>query len=51
MTRAATALPTGLSWQQFVEMLDRDQYIHAELIDGQVVMVTPSWLHQRTSRR
>lgn len=47
MTGAAPALPTGLSWEQFVELLDRDEYKHAELIDGQVVVVTPSWLHQR----
>ncbi len=42
MTGAATALPSGL-----LELLDRDEYKTAELIDGQVVVSTPSWLHQR----
>lgn len=34
MTGAATAVPTGLSWEQFVELLDRDEYRSAELIDS-----------------
>lgn len=44
---ATSALPTGLSWEQFLELLDQDEYKDAELIDGQVVVGTPSWLHQR----
>jgi Uma2 family endonuclease len=47
MTGAATALPSGLTWEQFLELLDQDEYKSAELIDGQVVLGTPSWLHQR----
>jgi Uma2 family endonuclease len=47
MTGAATALPSGLTWEQFLELLDRDEYTSAELIDGQVVVSTPSWMHQR----
>lgn len=47
MTGAATALPSGLTWEQFLELLDQDEYRSAELIDGQVVVGTPSWLHQR----
>ena len=47
MTGAATALPSGLTWEQFLELLDQDEYKSAELIDGQVVVSTPSWLHQR----
>ena len=43
----ATALPSGLSWEQFLELLEQDEYKNAELIDGRVVVVTPSWLHQR----
>jgi Uma2 family endonuclease len=43
----ATALPSGQSWEQFLELLDQDEYLNAELIDGQVVVSTPSWLHQR----
>ena len=43
----ATALPAGLSWEQFLELLEQDEYKNAELIDGRVVAVTPSWLHQR----
>jgi Uma2 family endonuclease len=47
MTGAATALPSGLTWEQFLELLDQDEYKTAELIDGQVVVSTPSWMHQR----
>ena len=47
MTGAATALPSGLTWEQFLELLDQDEYKSAELIGGQVVVGTPSWLHQR----
>jgi Uma2 family endonuclease len=47
MTGAATALPSDLSWEQFLELLDQDEYKNAELIDGQVVVVTPNWIHQR----
>jgi Uma2 family endonuclease len=43
----ATALPSGLSFEQFVELLEQNEYKNAELIDGQVVVSTPSWLHQR----
>lgn len=46
MTGAAV-LPSGLSWEQFVELLDQDAYKNAELIDGEVVVNTPDWLHQR----
>lgn len=47
MTRAATVPLTGLSWEQFLELLDDPEYKNAELIDGQVVVNPPSWLHQR----
>ena len=43
----ATPAPTGLSWEQFLELLDHDEYRNAELVDGEVVVVTPDWLHQR----
>src|SRR5947199_3147274 len=43
----ATVLSSGVSWAQFLELLEQDEYKNAELIDGQVVVVTPSWLHQR----
>lgn len=46
MTGAAV-LPSGLTWEEFLPLLDQDDYTHAELIDGQVVVNTPSWLHQR----
>ena len=47
MSGAAVTLPSGLSWEQFLELLDQDEYKNAELIDGQVIVVTPSWMHQR----
>lgn len=46
MTGAAV-MPSGLTWEQFVELLDEPDYKNAELIDGQVVVNTPSWMHQR----
>ena len=30
----ATGLPSGLSWEQFLELLEQDEYKNAELIDG-----------------
>jgi Uma2 family endonuclease len=47
MSGAAATLPSGLSWEQFLELLDQDEYKNAELIDGQVIVVTPNWMHQR----
>ncbi|MBC8093578.1 MAG: Uma2 family endonuclease [Pseudonocardia sp.] len=47
MNGAATVLPPDVTWEQFLELLDQDEYKNAELIDGQVVVGTPSWLHQR----
>lgn len=46
MTSAAV-IPTGLTWEQFLELPDEPEYKHAELIDGQVIVNAPSWLHQR----
>lgn len=47
MTGAATVLPADVTWEQFLELLERDEYKNAELIDGQVIVSTPNWLHQR----
>ncbi len=47
MTGATTARPTDVTWEEFLLLLERDEYKNAELIDGQVVVSTPSWLHQR----
>lgn len=46
MTGAAV-MPTDLTWDQFLALLGQDAYQNAELIDGQVVVNTPDWLHQR----
>ena len=41
----ATNLPTGLSWDEFLALPD-EQFKHAELIEGEVVMDPANWLHQ-----
>lgn len=46
MTGAAV-LPSGLTWEEFLPLLDQDEYKNAELIDGQVIVNTPNWMHQR----
>lgn len=40
-------MTTALTWERFTELLDQDGYEHAELVDGQVVVDVPDWLHQR----
>jgi Uma2 family endonuclease len=50
MTGAAV-IGSGLTWEQFLELPDEPQYKHAELIDGQVIMNPPTWLHQRIVNR
>lgn len=46
MTGSAV-IPSGLVWEQFLGLLDDERYKNAELVDGQVVVNTPSWMHQR----
>ena len=41
------ALPASLTWEQYLDLLDKDEYKNAELIGGQVVVGAPTWLHQR----
>lgn len=43
-----TAPPTplhGLTWQEFLDL--PEEMRHAELIDGEIIVTTPSDLHQR----
>ncbi|MGI9003493.1 MAG: Uma2 family endonuclease [Pseudonocardia sp.] len=44
---SATAT-TGLTWEEFLELPDEPRYRHAELVDGELILVNPpSWLHQQ----
>lgn len=47
MTGAAPVLRDEVVWEEYLTLLDDPAYKNAELIDGQVVVVTPNWLHQR----
>ncbi len=45
---SVTATTTsGLTWEQFLALPDTDEYRHAELVDGEVVVNPPNRLHQR----
>lgn len=44
-------LPTGLSWQDFLDLPDDPLYRHAELINGEVVLNPPTSLHQQVVAR
>jgi Uma2 family endonuclease len=36
-----------LTWEEFLELPDEPRYRHAELVDGELVLVNPpTWLHQ-----
>lgn len=38
---------TGLTWDDFLALPDEPRYRHAELVDGELVLVSPpTWLHQ-----
>ena len=50
MSAMNTAM-TGLTWDDFLALPEDDAYKHAELIDGELVMNPPSWLHQRIAMR
>ncbi len=51
MSAAATPVPTGITWEEFLELPDDDVYRHAELIDGEVVLNPPVPLHQQVIMR
>jgi Uma2 family endonuclease len=39
---------SGLTWEDFLNLPDDPKYRHAELVDGELVLVNPpTWLHQR----
>lgn len=43
---SATAT-SGLTWAEFLELPDEPRYKHAELVDGEVILVNPpTWRHQ-----
>lgn len=44
---SATAV-SGLSWEDFLNLPDDPRYRHAELMDGELVLVNPpTWIHQQ----
>lgn len=48
MAMTATSPPLrGLTWQEFLDLPEDPALRHAELINGEVVVTTPSVLHQR----
>ncbi|CAN5893994.1 hypothetical protein BH23ACT10_BH23ACT10_06530 [soil metagenome] len=42
----ARVLDRDLTWRQFLDLPHDDRYRHAELINGEVVVTTPTPLHQ-----
>jgi Uma2 family endonuclease len=43
---------SGLTWEDFLSLPDEDRYRHAELIDGELILVNPpTWLHQKAVLR
>lgn len=44
----STAAPTtGLTWDEFLALPDDPRHRHAELVDGELILMNPpSWLHQ-----
>ena len=51
MSAAATPVPTGITWEEFLELPDDDVYRHAELIDGEAVLNPPVPLNQQVIMR
>jgi len=48
MAMNATSTPLrGLTWQEFLDLPEDPALRHAELINGEVIVTTPSVLHQR----
>jgi Uma2 family endonuclease len=44
---SSAAVASGLTWEEFLDLPDEPRYKHAELVDGELVLVNPpSWLHQ-----
>jgi Uma2 family endonuclease len=38
---------SGLTWENFLDLPDDPKYRHAELVDGELILVNPpTWLHQ-----
>jgi Uma2 family endonuclease len=38
---------SGLTWENFLDLPDDPKYRHAELLDGELILVNPpTWLHQ-----
>lgn len=48
---APTVARRGVSWQEYIDLLDQPGYRTAELIDGELVVVTPTALHQQVVLR
>ncbi|MGQ0573959.1 MAG: Uma2 family endonuclease [Pseudonocardia sp.] len=44
---SSALVTSGLTWEEFLALPDDPRYRHAELVDGDLVLVNPpSWLHQ-----
>lgn len=44
---SSAIVTSGLTWEEFLALPDDPRYRHAELVDGELVLVNPpSWLHQ-----
>jgi Uma2 family endonuclease len=43
---------SGLTWENFLDLPDDPKYRHAELVDGELILVNPpTWLHQHVVMR
>jgi Uma2 family endonuclease len=43
---------SGLTWENFLDLPDDPRYRHAELVDGELILVNPpTWLHQHVVMR
>jgi Uma2 family endonuclease len=43
---------SGLTWENFLDLPDDPKYKHAELVDGELILVNPpTWLHQHVVMR
>jgi Uma2 family endonuclease len=44
---SSATVESGLTWEDFLNLPDEPKYRHAELVDGELVLVNPpTWLHQ-----
>lgn len=51
MAMTAITVRRGLTWQDFLDLPDLPEYRHAELVNGELVVSSPSALHQQVLSR